>query len=75
MRFFTAARQATKRDAIAKVAMHNREHVVLIRPAGDGLLLHTLYYGNELHKSNTAEAPKTKFSGKELDMAKTLSST
>lgn len=69
---FMAALQETKRDAIAKVAMHNREHVVLIRPADGGLVLHTLYYEDELHKGNKAEAPKTKFSGKELDMAKSL---
>ena len=69
---FMAALQETKRDAIAKVAMHNREHIVLIRPANGGLVLHTLYYEDELHKGNKAEAPKTKFSGRELDMAKSL---
>jgi len=69
---FMAALQETKRAAIAKLAMHNREHVVLIRPAEGGLVLHTLYYEDELHKGNKAEAPKTKFSGKELDMAKSL---
>jgi DNA end-binding protein Ku len=69
---FMAALQETKRDAIAKVAMHNREHVVLIRPAEGGLVLHTLYYEDELHKANKADAPKTKFSSKELDMAKSL---
>jgi DNA end-binding protein Ku len=69
---FLAALQETKRDAIARIAMHNREHVVLIRPAGGGLVLHTLYYDDELHKSNKAEAPATKFSAKELDMAKSL---
>jgi DNA end-binding protein Ku len=62
----------TEREAIAKVAMHNREHVVLIRPAGGGLILHTLYYEDELHKANKAEAPQTKFSAKELEMAKSL---
>ena len=69
---FMAALGETKQDAIAKVAMHNREHVVLIRPAGGGLILHTLYYEDELHKANKAEAPKTKFSAKELGMAKSL---
>jgi DNA end-binding protein Ku len=69
---FTAALQESKRDAIAKVAMHNREHVVLIRADGDSLVLHTLYFEDELHKANKAEAPKTKFSAKELDMAKSL---
>jgi DNA end-binding protein Ku len=69
---FLAALTETKRDAIAKIAMHSREHVVLIRPAEGGLVLHTLYYERELHKGNQAEAPKTKFSAKELDMAKSL---
>jgi DNA end-binding protein Ku len=69
---FMAALSETKRDAIAKMAMHNREHIVLIRPADGGLVLHTLYYEDELHKGNKAEAPKTKFSAKELDMAKSL---
>jgi DNA end-binding protein Ku len=69
---FMAALKDTKRDAIAQVAMHNREHVVLIRPADGGLLLHTLYYPDELHASHKVEAPKAKFTGKELEMAKSL---
>jgi DNA end-binding protein Ku len=69
---FLAALTETKRDAIAKIAMHNREHLVLIRPAEGGLVLHTLYYEDELHAGNKTEAPKTKYSAKELDMAKSL---
>src|SRR5450432_1439856 len=69
---FMAALEETKQDAIAKIAMHNREHVVLIRPAEGGLILHTLYYAGELHKANKSEAPKKSFTGKELDMAKSL---
>lgn len=69
---FLAALSDTKQDAIAKIAMHNREHVVLIRPSDDALVLHTLYYEDELHKANKGAAPKSKFSPKELEMAKTL---
>jgi len=69
---FLAALTQTKQDAIAKLAMHNREHVVLIRPADDGLVLHTLFYADELHAGNKAKAPKAKFSAGELDMAKSL---
>ena len=36
---FMAAHTETKREVIAKVAMHNREHVVLIRRADAGWLL------------------------------------
>lgn len=69
---FLAALRATKHDAIAQLTMHNREHVVLIRPGEGGLLLHTLFYEDELHKSNRAEAPKTGYTAKELEMAKSL---
>jgi DNA end-binding protein Ku len=69
---FLAALTETKSAAIAKIAMHNREHVVIIRPADGGLVLHTLYYADELHTANRAEAPKTKFTAKELEMAKSL---
>ena len=69
---FTAALTETKQDAIAKLAMHNREHIVLIRPAQGGLLLHTLYYPDELHKANRVETPKTSYTAKELELAKSL---
>jgi DNA end-binding protein Ku len=69
---FRAALAETRHDAIAKLAMHNREHVVLIRPSGDGLLLHTLYYAEELHQKNKGGAAATKFTAKELEMAKSL---
>ena len=60
---FLAALKATKQDAVAKIAMHNREHVVLIRPSTEGgLVLHTLYYADELHKANRSEPPKEKYS-------------
>jgi DNA end-binding protein Ku len=69
---FLAALTETKSDAIAKIAMHNREHVVIIRRSGGGLVLHTLYYADELHKANRVEAPATRFSAKELELAKSL---
>jgi DNA end-binding protein Ku len=69
---FMAALVNTKQDAIAKIAMHNREHIVLIRPSGGGLILHTLYYPDELHKANRSETPKAKYTAKELDLAKSL---
>ena len=37
--------------AIAKVTMHQREHTVIIRPYRDGLILHTIYYPNEIHEA------------------------
>src|SRR5580658_6636801 len=70
---FLAALKATKQDAVARIAMHNREHVVLIRPSAEGgLVLHTLYYPDELHKANRSEPPKEKYSAKELELARSL---
>lgn len=69
---FQAALKESKQNAIAKIAMHNREHIVLIRPSDDGLILHTMYYPNELHEANRSEAPKSKYTAKELELAKSL---
>ena len=35
---------------VAKIAMHNREHIVIFRPGAFGLLMHTMYYSNEVRK-------------------------
>src|SRR5580704_302672 len=36
--------------AIAKVTLHRRERAVIIRPYEGGLVLHTIYYPNEIHE-------------------------
>ena len=36
--------------AIAKLTMHQREHVVIIRPRNNGLTLHTMYYQSEIRE-------------------------
>ena len=47
--------------AMAKVGMHQREYIVVIRPREEGLALHTIYYPNEVRaipeyaKIHTAE--------------------
>lgn len=69
---FVAALSDTRQDAIAKITMHNREHIVLIRPSDSGLLLHTLYYPDELHQAHKSETPKAKYTSKELELARSL---
>jgi DNA end-binding protein Ku len=69
---FKAVLAATKQNAIAKVAMHNREHIVLIRLSDNGLILHTLFYSNELQVENQNESQDAAFSAKELELAKSL---
>jgi DNA end-binding protein Ku len=68
---FVHALRDSQFHAIAKLSMHGREHVVLIRPMGDGLLLHTLFYADELQKGNK-QGETTKVDRKELDLAKNL---
>jgi DNA end-binding protein Ku len=36
--------------AIAKLAMHNREYTVFLRPYDGGLMLHTMYYQDEIRR-------------------------
>ena len=44
----TRALQDTRYVAIAKLAMHNREYTVFLRPYESGLMLHTMYYQDEI---------------------------
>jgi DNA end-binding protein Ku len=37
--------------SIAKVTIHQREHTVIIRPFQNVLILHTIYYFNEIHEA------------------------
>jgi DNA end-binding protein Ku len=38
----------TQRVALAKFVMRGKESLVLIRPSGDGLMLHTMYFADEV---------------------------
>jgi len=46
---FEALRQ-TECVGVAKIAMHNREHIVILRPGEQGLMLHTMYYKYEIRR-------------------------
>jgi DNA end-binding protein Ku len=69
---FAAAMSASRQHAIARIAMHNREHIALIRPSDGGLVLHTLYFPNELNASNRSAAPQDQYSAKEMELARSL---
>src|SRR6266700_2888702 len=57
---------------IAKVAMHNREHVVILRPGERGMLLHTMYYADEVRRSEEFRTDSANLKEKELALAKML---
>jgi DNA end-binding protein Ku len=45
-----AAMQESGYAAIAKLTMHQREHIVVVRPRANGMTLHTMYYTNEIRE-------------------------
>ncbi len=76
---YTLLREAMKEtqyDAVAKVSMHGREHIVILRPSEQGIVLHTMYFADELHKDNEVTVPApAKFDKKEVELAKKLIET
>lgn len=58
--------------AVAKIAMHSREHVVIVRPGQRGMVLHTMYYADEVRRSEEFRTDATTVKEKELALAKML---
>jgi DNA end-binding protein Ku len=57
---------------IAKVAMHNREHVVILRPGKNGVLIHTMYYTHEIRNVDEFRTDASLVKEKELALATNL---
>jgi DNA end-binding protein Ku len=51
------AMRKTGYAGIAKVTMHNRENIVIIRARDNGMTLHTMFYNNEIRAAAAASAP------------------
>src|SRR5579872_3258065 len=62
----------TKYFGVAKIAMHNREHIVILRPDGKGMMLHTMYYADEIRKVDEYRTDASQVKEKELALAKML---
>lgn len=58
--------------AVAKVTMHQREHTVIIRPGRHGLLLHKMYYQDEIRSTDEFRTNVDLVKDKELLMAQSL---
>jgi DNA end-binding protein Ku len=71
---FQALRE-TKYYGIAKVAMHNREHIVILRPNGKGVVLHTMFYADEVRQVDEFRTDTSQVKEKELNLAKMLIET
>src|SRR5690242_20036332 len=71
---FQALRES-KFYALAKVAMHNREHIIVLRPGAKGILTHTMYYQDEIRQVEEFRTDTSLVKDRELDMAKMLISS
>jgi DNA end-binding protein Ku len=58
--------------AIAKLTMHNREYTVFLRPHLGGLMLHTMYYADEVRKVDEFGRPEVELKDSELKVAHQL---
>ncbi|HVO96492.1 MAG TPA: Ku protein [Bryobacteraceae bacterium] len=60
------------RLGVAKLAMHNREHIVILRPGKNGVLMHTMYYSHEIRKVDEFRTDLSLVKDKELALAQSL---
>ena len=49
--------------------MHQREHVVVIRPGRTGIVLHTMFYEPEVRRQNEYRAETAQLAAKEVELA------
>src|SRR5437763_14095205 len=53
-----SAMQESGYAAIAKLTMHQREHIVVVRPSNKGMMLHTMFYSNEIRAAGSSSTDK-----------------
>jgi DNA end-binding protein Ku len=63
----------SQRAALAKFVMRGKEHLVLIRPYGEVLMLHTMHYPDEIRSSEEIDpGAKTSVGASEFKLAERL---
>jgi len=68
----TKAMEESDYVAIAKLTMHNREYTVFLRPHEGGMMLHTMYYEEEVRKVEGFGAPDVELKDAEVKVAHQL---
>jgi DNA end-binding protein Ku len=72
-RLLVDAMAKTNRAAIAQLVTRGKEQLMLIRPYENGLIMHSLYYANEVRNfAEIAKAENSKLSEDEIDLGATL---
>ena len=68
----TKAMEESEYVAIAKLTMHNREYTVFLRPHDGGMMLHTMYYKEEVREVEGFGAPDVELKDAEVKVAHQL---
>src|SRR5438876_9157014 len=72
-RLLTDAMEKSKRVALAKFVMRGKENLVLIRSAHEGLMLHTMYFADEIRDFGEVDkGEETKVKPGELELEQRL---
>ncbi|HUN87560.1 MAG TPA: Ku protein [Terriglobales bacterium] len=66
------ALEETGHLGIAKLTMHNREYTVILRPDQGGIVLHTMFYENEVRRLENFGAPEVEVKEAEVKVAHQL---
>ncbi|UNK49934.1 Ku protein [Lysobacter sp. S4-A87] len=69
---FAKALRESKRCAVGTWASHGKQHIVMIRPVDDGLVMQQLLYANEVRSISDLDIPKTDVRDAELKLAQQL---
>ena len=64
--------QRTGHAGVAKVTMHSREYIVIVRPRKNGLTLHTMFYSNEIRAASETGDGKFEIKEQERTLATQL---
>ena len=57
---------------VAQIAMHRREHIVIVRSGKSGLIAHTMYFSSEVRADQEFKTDESLVAPKELELANTL---
>ena len=68
----TKAMEESEYVAVAKLTMHNREYTVFLRPHDGGMMLHTMYYKEEVREVEGFGAPEVELKDAEVKVAHQL---
>jgi len=68
----TKAMEESDYVAIAQLTMHNREYTVFLRPHDGGMMLHTMYYKEEVREVEGFGAPEVELKDAEVKVAHQL---